>query len=321
MKITEALDQLLRARTAQDGEPEQEQEQDREQEQKNERPEPITAPPAAAGERPLPAWVRRAQGQVEQTDAPAAEPQAVALDGPAEGVVEDATAAVAVTDTDGAAAAAESVSEPASAEVVPELRVVEEAPAAEDAAVVVETPVAVDGDGTEAPDVAPEAPLAPAVEAEGGDESLSAEAVEDYQAVDLPAWVAEETAMAAEEPAPETELVPGSPVAEQALPVLAAPAAGALARLEASAAVVESLNLGYHLGAAVDRIAAAAERGSEGAPLLREAAWLIDRYVQILEQRPLGADLHASGVRLARTGESIQELKALAADLDDCGGG
>ena len=60
----------------------------------------------------------------------------------------------------------------------------------------------------------------------------------------------------------------------------------------------------------------AAGQGSEGIPALRQAAWLIERYVALLERRPIGADLHLSAVRLARTGDAITGLKALAAALD-----
>jgi hypothetical protein len=89
-----------------------------------------------------------------------------------------------------------------------------------------------------------------------------------------------------------------------------------LAHLETAARVAESLNLGFHLGSAVERIASAANQGSEGVSALREAAWLIERYIAILEQRPIGADLHLSAARLARAGDAIAGLKALAEALD-----
>ena len=76
-------------------------------------------------------------------------------------------------------------------------------------------------------------------------------------------------------------------------------------RLETSAGAVENLGLGFHLGAAMERIALAAGEGSEGGPRLREAAWLIERYITLLETRPIGADIHASSNRLARTGGTI----------------
>ena len=98
--------------------------------------------------------------------------------------------------------------------------------------------------------------------------------------------------------------------------VVSVPTGSELARLEAAAEVVESLNLGFHLGCAVERIATAADLGSAGAPALREAIWLIERYVTLLERRPIGADLHVSSARLARTGDAIADLKALAAALD-----
>ncbi len=93
-----------------------------------------------------------------------------------------------------------------------------------------------------------------------------------------------------------------------------------LAHLETAANVAESLNLGFHLGAAVERIASASTQGSQGVPALREAAWLIERYIAIIEKRPLGADLHRSAARLARAGDAIAGLKALAETLDDASG-
>jgi hypothetical protein len=89
-----------------------------------------------------------------------------------------------------------------------------------------------------------------------------------------------------------------------------------LAHMETAAYIVESLNLGFHLGSAVQRIAAAATQGSEGVPALREAEWLIERYIAILEKRPIGADLHLAAARLARSGDAIAGLKALADALD-----
>lgn len=89
-----------------------------------------------------------------------------------------------------------------------------------------------------------------------------------------------------------------------------------LARLETASRLAESLNLGFHLGLAVERIAAAATQGSSGVPALREATWLIERYVALLEQRPIGADIHMSAARLARTGDAIAGMKAIAAALD-----
>src|SRR4029077_2638792 len=74
---------------------------------------------------------------------------------------------------------------------------------------------------------------------------------------------------------------------------------------------------GFHLGTAVTRIAEAADRGSDGVDPLREAMWLIARYVAIVEKRPIGADLHAASVRLAGDGEEIAELSRLAAALEE----
>ena len=90
-----------------------------------------------------------------------------------------------------------------------------------------------------------------------------------------------------------------------------------VAHLEAAAHVAETLNLGFHLGSAVERIASAAAQGSQGVPSLREAVWLIERYIAIIEKRPLGADLHLTAARLARAGDAIAGLKALAETLDD----
>lgn len=88
------------------------------------------------------------------------------------------------------------------------------------------------------------------------------------------------------------------------------------ATLQAATDVAESLGLGYHLGSAVQRIAAASGRGRAGVEPLREAVWLIERYVALVEQRPVGADLHASAARLARTGDAIARLRALSEALD-----
>jgi len=88
-------------------------------------------------------------------------------------------------------------------------------------------------------------------------------------------------------------------------------------RLETSAGAVENLGLGFHLGAAMERIAVAAGEGSEGAPRLREAAWLIARYITLLEARPIGADIHASSNRLARTGGTIgADVQEIASELE-----
>ncbi len=88
------------------------------------------------------------------------------------------------------------------------------------------------------------------------------------------------------------------------------------AALEVAVDVVESLGLGYHLGSAVERIAIASAGGRDGVEPLREATRLIERYIALLERRPLGADLHASAARLARTGEAIAGLRALSEALD-----
>jgi hypothetical protein len=87
-------------------------------------------------------------------------------------------------------------------------------------------------------------------------------------------------------------------------------------RLETSAGAVENLGLGFHLGAAIERIALAAGEGGEGGPRLREAAWLIERYITLLQARPIGADIHASSNRLARTGGTIAaDVHEIATEL------
>jgi hypothetical protein len=91
----------------------------------------------------------------------------------------------------------------------------------------------------------------------------------------------------------------------------------AAATLETTADLVERLGVGFHLGAAIERIATAAGEGTEGAGHLREATWLIERYLELLERRPVGADLHLTMMRLAREGDTIAGLQALAAALQE----
>ena len=123
-------------------------------------------------------------------------------------------------------------------------------------------------------------------------------------------------------PSPEADLAPAevevlaSDLDDTDVGTALVPVDQDLAHLETAARVAESLGLGFHLGSAVERIASAANQGSEGVPALREAAWLIERYVAILEQRPIGANLHLSAARLARAGDAIAGLKALAEALD-----
>jgi hypothetical protein len=87
-------------------------------------------------------------------------------------------------------------------------------------------------------------------------------------------------------------------------------------RVQAAAEVSESIGLGYHLGSAVERILVAADEGSSGREPLLEAVWFIERYVSIIENRPLGADIHAASMRLQSTTELIDSLRALAATTD-----
>jgi hypothetical protein len=90
-----------------------------------------------------------------------------------------------------------------------------------------------------------------------------------------------------------------------------------LERLEVATDVAEKLGLGFHLGSAVERIAIAAAEGSAGQERLHEATWLIDRYLELIERRPVGADLHVTMSRLAREGDAIAGLRALANALGE----
>lgn len=83
----------------------------------------------------------------------------------------------------------------------------------------------------------------------------------------------------------------------------------------AAAEISETLRLGYHLGSAVERIVGAGDDGSDAIPRLREAVWLIERYMGLLEARPLGADIDAVTARLARNGDYIHALGALGSAL------
>jgi hypothetical protein len=363
MKITEALDQLLRARTTQ------------ESEEKEAAPDGSgTGVPAAASGarvaadasgRPLPEWVRRGQSRPETPAEPApaasaAEPVAVVETAP-EPAPDTASAARPVTAPVAVAepvAAAETASQPTQAEPVqaepvptPEAVAAGEPAASQQEEQVLQgdavaPPVdgtiestvqgsAENGTGAQAPaepqaDV--QAPVAPEPVSKPEPEPVSGP----RRAVAAPDFTLESNA--AEQPRADAPATGGWPSvastdvagedverhAEAPEPRETAPAVtsgfsgeGDLRRLEATAELAETLNLGYHLGAAVERIATAADRGSEGAASLREAAWLIERYVQLMEARPIGADLHASGARLARVGVAIDELKALAAALDD----
>ena len=89
-----------------------------------------------------------------------------------------------------------------------------------------------------------------------------------------------------------------------------------LSRLEAASDLAESLGLGFHLGGAVERIALGASEGRDGVQALHEASWLIERYIALLDERPLGADLHAASVRLERAGEAIADLRAISTALE-----
>ena len=90
--------------------------------------------------------------------------------------------------------------------------------------------------------------------------------------------------------------------------------------LEAATELAESLGLGYHLGGAVERSASGASNGRAGVAALREASWLIERYIALIEQRPIGADLHAESVRLAHWGEAFAGLRAISRALEASAG-
>lgn len=80
--------------------------------------------------------------------------------------------------------------------------------------------------------------------------------------------------------------------------------------------LAESLGLGYHLGSALERITQGSQQGRAGIPALREAIWFIERYAEVLERRPIGADLHASSEKLRSHGEVIAGLRALSQELE-----
>src|SRR5262249_5878598 len=75
--------------------------------------------------------------------------------------------------------------------------------------------------------------------------------------------------------------------------------------LEVSAGAAEGFGLGFHLGAALERIVVAAHEGSEGEPRLREATWLIERYLTLLEAQRLGADVRPAPTPSQQTGGTI----------------
>ena len=82
---------------------------------------------------------------------------------------------------------------------------------------------------------------------------------------------------------------------------------GGPASYEAAIGAAETLDLGFHLGAAVERIVRAAGQGSLGGPALREAHWLIHRYIATLEPRALGAGQPLAADLYALVGDSIAE--------------
>jgi hypothetical protein len=117
-------------------------------------------------------------------------------------------------------------------------------------------------------------------------------------------------------PAPEPAAAGGLEARQpSSAPAVPSVERSSLEQLEFAVSVAESLGLGLHLRLAVEPIARAATQGSEGVGPLREAAWLIDRYIALIDARPIGADLHQTAARLARTGDTIQDLKGLAEAL------
>jgi hypothetical protein len=99
--------------------------------------------------------------------------------------------------------------------------------------------------------------------------------------------------------------------------VRAAPFSGdsELERLATAAEIVEALELGFHLGSAVDRIAVASGQGSAGVPALREAAWFIDRYIAIVEGRPL-SQTGTRGWEASLAAQTLERTRQFTAAAD-----
>ena len=242
------------------------------------------------GEHVLPEWVRRAQERAVPF-----EPETAAVEiEPVPATVESESSLVSsdVEAIQPAEVAQPAVDEPGPTETEP--FAVDEPTPADANPPVVDEPISV-------------APLAMIVESAFAPAEIDVEAL--FSSVVEPLVVEEPISAEVEVPAAE----PAEPMETGTTLVLAGLD---LTRLETAASLAESLNLGFHLGLAVERIANAAAQGSSGVPALREAAWLIERYIALLERRPIGADLHASAVRLARAGDAIADLKALAAALE-----
>lgn len=238
----------------------------------------------------LPEWVRRSQ---ERAAAPV-EPAAVTIE----------IEAVPASIENESSFVSSHVGEIQPAEIVPPA--VDESGPTEIELFAIEEPTPVDVDPPAVDEPIPVAPLELIFESAFAPAEIveaPVSSVVDPLAVDEPTSVEVEVSAA----------VPAEPVETGAALVRAGLD---LARLETAASLAESLNLGFHLGLAVERIANAAAQGSSGVPALREAEWLIERYIALLEQRPIGADLHVSAIRLSRAGDAIADLKALAAALE-----
>lgn len=112
-------------------------------------------------------------------------------------------------------------------------------------------------------------------------------------------------------PDPDAAEVPARPVPE--LPPVAEVG---FEQLEATATIVESLGLGYHLGSAIERIVLSETRGVEGLPSLREAIWLIERHIELAKGSADAEALATIRGRLVRNGDVIAGLQALSVAVD-----
>jgi hypothetical protein len=286
-------------------------------------------PEVKRGEHPLPDWVVRTQ---QWSTSPAREAESQEGEAASEAPVQLAGVDPLATESEDPAPEAIAVAEEA-----PDAEEQEEPAAEERAPVAVADPLVAESEEQALAELSPkheqpaaeESPVAAveepgATDAEPSVAEVSSAAVDDaepdWHEVDALAPVDVDEAFA-----PQAEWSLGdSPTSAALAPIGAWQGAGALAvpgpadlgRLATAAQLAESLNLGFHLGSAVDRIAAAAAQGSEGVSVLREAGWLIERYIALLEKRPIGADLHLSAARLARTGDAIAGMKAIADALD-----
>ena len=81
-------------------------------------------------------------------------------------------------------------------------------------------------------------------------------------------------------------------------------------------ALIEGLGLGYHLGSALALIAKAPEAGRDAVDPLRQAVNLISRYIDLIENRPIGADIHREQARLAEFDSTIEHLRSLIVERE-----